>query len=255
MSDHYRGFDIRHPVGLVDFVASDLDTAATEAVHLSREPQGQHVHLLNAYSVTLAEKDPAYLSAVQGSAINLPDGKPIGWVSALRRDESPLKQMRGVDFFLRTVEVGLQHELSHFLLGSTPSTLSLLEASLKSRFPGVTIAGTFSPPFRALTDAEFQAQDELISASGAQIVWVGLGTPKQDFEAARLSKALPVTTIAVGAAFDFVAGTISESPRIINRLGLEWAYRLCREPRRLWRRYLIGNVEFLRIAVRSWASK
>lgn len=241
--------DVRHHVGPVAFVSADLDTAA-EVVsdHAKRGEAGLHVHLLNAYSVTLAERHEDYLESVSGTAINLPDGRPIGWVSQIRRDVSPLQQIRGVRFFLRTFERGLDKGVRHFLLGSTPETLQLLESNLRARFPDAQIVGTHSPPFRALSEDELADQDRLIDESGAEIVWVGLGTPKQDLEAARLARALPVTAVAVGAAFDFVAGTVREAPELVSRCGLEWAYRLYREPRRLWRRYLIGNTRFLRSA-------
>lgn len=233
-------------VGPVNFVATDLDAAAGALCDLAQlGASGAHVHLLNAYSVTLAERRPGYLEAVSGSAINLPDGKPIGWVSRLRRDEVPLRQIRGVELFLRTFERGVEVKVKHYLLGATPETLTLLETNLRSRFPGASIVGSFSPPFRELREEELAEQDQRIQESGADVVWVGLGTPKQDFEAARLAERLPVTAVAVGAAFDFVAETVREAPTLITKCGMEWAYRLFREPRRLWRRYLIGNTQFV----------
>jgi N-acetylglucosaminyldiphosphoundecaprenol N-acetyl-beta-D-mannosaminyltransferase len=239
--------DVRHDVGPVRFVSADLDAAA-DAVsdHAKRGTDGMHVHLLNAYSIALAERHPHYLASVSGDAVNLPDGKPIGWISLARRDTRPLQQIRGVQFFLRTFERGLEKGVRHFLLGSTPETLQLLESQLRFRYPHAEIVGSYSPPFRALNSDELLEQDRMIRKSGAEIVWVGLGTPKQDLEAARLARALPITAVAVGAAFDFVAGTVREAPAFVSRCGMEWAYRLLREPRRLWRRYLIGNVVFVR---------
>lgn len=112
------------------------------------------------------------------------------------------------------------------------------------------LAGAESPPFRDLTDDERREQDDRIQASRADIVWVGLGTPKQDFEAERLAEALPLLAAAVGAAFDFTAGTVKPAPAWMQRSGLEWAHRLASEPRQLWRRYLIGNARFVSIALR-----
>ena len=249
MTTTLEDLSVRHRVGPVLFVSTDLDTAA-QAVsdHARRGDAGTHVHLLNAYSVTLAERHEDYLESVSGTAINLPDGKPIGWVSRIRRDDSPLQQIRGVRFFLRTFERGVDKGVRHFLLGSTPETLRLLESNLRARYPDAKIVGTFSPPFRPLSEEEIASQDDLIAQSGAEIVWVGLGTPKQDLEVARLARVLPVTAVAVGAAFDFVAGTVREAPEFVSRCGMEWAYRLYREPRRLWRRYLVGNTRFIRSA-------
>jgi N-acetylglucosaminyldiphosphoundecaprenol N-acetyl-beta-D-mannosaminyltransferase len=244
--------DVRHRVGPLHFVSADLDEAV-EAVrdHAVSRHSGAHVHLLNAYSIALADQHDEYRAALSGDAVNLPDGLPVSWVSQLRRDDLPLQQIRGVRFFLRSFESGQSVHLKHFLLGSTPETLSKLEDALRSRFPGALITGTHSPPFRPLTPQELVDQDRLIAQSGAHVVWVGLGTPKQDFEAVRLSRSLPVTAVAVGAAFDFVAGTVKEAPAIMSRLGLEWLHRFSREPRRLWRRYVFGNVRFLYAAANS----
>lgn len=139
--------------------------------------------------------------------------------------------------------------LKHFLLGSTEDVLGLLESQLRKRFPDAIIVGLESPPFRPLSSGEQAAQDARIVQSNADIVWIGLGTPKQDFEAQRVATCLGVTTIAVGAAFDFTAGTVREAPAWISNAGFEWMFRLLREPRRLWRRYLIGNFGFIRALI------
>ena len=139
--------------------------------------------------------------------------------------------------------------MKHFLLGSTPEVLELLQHKLLMRFPGARIVGSYSPPFRRLTMDELETQDELVRSSGAQIVWVGLGTPKQDLEAKRLSNELPVVAVAIGAAFDFTAGTAREAPNWMTKVGLEWVYRLISEPKRLWRRYFFGNARFLKVAL------
>jgi N-acetylglucosaminyldiphosphoundecaprenol N-acetyl-beta-D-mannosaminyltransferase len=141
--------------------------------------------------------------------------------------------------------------VKHFLLGSTNEVLQALETNLTTRFPGIQIVGVESPPFRKLTAKELSTQDNLVSASGAQIVWVGLGTPKQDVEAHRIAGELPVLAIAVGAAFDFAAGTLRPAPQWMTRSGLEWVYRFTREPRRLWKRYVFGNMRFLKAAVNA----
>ena len=145
---------------------------------------------------------------------------------------------------------GREVSLRHYLLGSTPETLQKLQHSLESRYPGVRIVGSYSPPFRTMTPEELQKQDDEIRASGAEIVWVGLGTPKQDYEAARLAS-VGIMCAAVGAAFDFSAGTKAVSPQWVTALGLEWLHRLLSEPRRLWKRYAWGNVVFLYAATRN----
>lgn len=208
-----------------------------------RDERGLGIHLVNAYTIALAEGDKNYALVLSHAAANLPDGKPLTWIGALKRKR--LSQVRGPSLFENVVAIGRETSLKHFLLGSTDDTLQKLKSQLERRYPGISIVGQLSPPYRQMTPTETAAQDQVISESGANIVWVGLGTPKQDFEVERLSQALPVVAIAIGAAFDFVAGTKREAPSWMSKVGLEWLFRLASEPRRLWRRYLFGNIRFL----------
>lgn len=129
--------------------------------------------------------------------------------------------------------------------------LDALHRELRQRCPGTRIVGTSSPPFRPLSPQELRQQVEDIRSVAADIVWVGLGTPKQDRWAADLCAALPVVAVAVGAAFDFIAGAKRQAPPWMQRNGMEWLFRLGCEPRRLWRRYLFGNARFVRGVVRQ----
>ncbi|WP_373284429.1 WecB/TagA/CpsF family glycosyltransferase [Cnuibacter physcomitrellae] len=243
-----------HRVGGVRFVAASPEDAALQTVALTAARAPHHVHLANAYSITLASRDER-LSYVYSQGICYPDGKPLSWVSRLRRDKPALEQTRGPQFFLDVFRLGQADGVKHFLLGSAPETLEMLEKKLHDRFPDAEIVGAYSPPFRALSSGELAVQDDLIRSSGASIVWVGLGTPKQDIEAQRITHSVGVTAVAVGAAFDYAAGTLREAPPVLRRAGLEWAFRLAMEPRRLWRRYLIGNVQFVVLVARLWRSR
>lgn len=205
--------------------------------------EGIAVHLINAYSIALADRDQHYADVLQGSSANLPDGKPLTWVGRLRK--SQISQVRGPSLFAQVMDAGRAAEVRHFLLGATEDTLETLKQALTTRYPGVDIVGQYSPPFRPLTADEVREQDRMVAKSAAQIVWVGLGTPKQDFEVNRISRSMPVVAVGVGAAFDFVAGTKAEAPRWMTKAGLEWLFRFLCEPRRLWRRYLFGNAQFL----------
>lgn len=140
--------------------------------------------------------------------------------------------------------------LRHFLLGNTDEVLASLRAELERRYPGVSIVGTHRSYFRPLTDDELAAQDADIVAADPDIIWVGLGTPLQDVETRRIAEHLGKVAIGVGVAFDFIAGTKPVAPEWMTRVGLEWVFRLASEPRRLWKRYLIGNFVFLRAALR-----
>lgn len=204
---------------------------------------GTGVHLVNAFTLALAHGDERYFSVLRNAGINLPDGKPLAWIT--RFSKRPLTQVRGPQFFLDVLDEGRKVTLKHFLLGGSDATLKSLTYALQSRYPGILIVGAFSPPFRSMTEQEIAEQDQLIDTSRADIVWVGLGTPKQDFEVERIAASLPVVACAVGAAFDFAAGTKREAPKWMTKVGLEWTFRFATEPRRLWRRYLIGNFVFL----------
>lgn len=233
-------------IGSIELECLSPKDAVSRILSLVINSSGVAVHLVNAYTIALADKDPKYRELFRPPAINLPDGKPITWVSALRKDRPKLKQVRGPQLFLDIFDQGRQQQVRHYLLGSTPEILSKLRSNLDNMFPGIDIAGDDSPPFREMTKAEILIQDARIRESNAQVIWVGLGTPKQDFEVNRIANSLPVVAIAVGAAFNFTAGTAKQSPKWLRQVGLEWFFRLVSEPRRLWRRYLFGNLRFLR---------
>ena len=216
-----------------------------------RAPAQAH-RLVNAYTFALADTDSAYQSLLVGPGVNLPDGKPlVAALNRLDRSGQPFGQVRGPSFFVKCLEEGRAQGVRHLFLGGTDELLASLKAAVDQRIPGTQVVGMISPPFRPLTDLERADQDSKIRASGAHVVWVGLGTPKQDFEAQRICDECGVTTAAVGAAFDFLAGTKPEAPDWMRRLSLEWAFRLMSEPRRLWRRYLIGNTRFLMLVLRE----
>ena len=208
--------------------------------------------LVNSYTFALADTDPTYQALLARSGVNLPDGKPlVAALNCLDRGGHPFGQVRGPSFFVKCLDEGRAQGVRHFFLGGSPELLESLQRAVGQRFPGIQIVGMISPPFRPLTDTERAEQDAEIKASGAQVVWVGLGTPKQDFEAQRIRDEVGVTTAGVGAAFDFVAGTKPEAPEWMRRLSLEWVFRLMSEPRRLWRRYLFGNTRFLMLVLRE----
>lgn len=236
-------------VGFVPFVAQRPKEAAQRAVDAAVLPgrtRGEHLHLANAYSIALARRHPQLDAALRGDhGWNLPDGKPVSWVSAIRGDGDRLRQVRGPQFMLDVIDLGRAAGVRHYLLGGSEETLALLQTALETSYPGVTIVGSDSPPFRPPTSIELLDRDARIAASGAEIVWVGLGTPKQDIEALRLASTSPVLAIAVGAAFDFAAGTVKPAPEWVGAIGFEWLWRMLSEPRRLWRRYTFGNMQFI----------
>lgn len=222
---------------------------------LTRASEGSRptaYRLVNSYTFALADQMRPYHHLLRNKGVNLPDGRPlVQSLNALVPGAGDYRQVRGPSFFVDCLDRGRAHGTRHFFLGGTHELLESLVHQAQQLFPGVTICGTYSPPFRELTADEVDAQDALIAASQPDVVWVGLGTPKQDFEAERLCDKLGVTTAGVGAAFDFLAGTKREAPEWVRQLSMEWMFRLSTEPRRLWRRYLFGNSRFIYLVVRT----
>ena len=225
--------------------------AVRQIVSLVAANSGADIHFVNAYTVALADRDEAFKEVLLASRLNLPDGRPLALLGRLRHGRE-FDQVRGPSFFRETLNTDSDPPLRHFFLGGTGELLERLVSQVKSLAPTAIVAGSYSPPFRAMTDQETAYQDQMVQSSSANIVWVGLGTPKQDFEAARLARELGLVCIAVGAAFDFTGGTKAEAPQLLSRLSLEWLFRLMSEPRRLWRRYLFGNARFVWAVARDW---
>jgi N-acetylglucosaminyldiphosphoundecaprenol N-acetyl-beta-D-mannosaminyltransferase len=231
-------------VGGLRVSVSHLDEAAAWICQEGALSKHRAVHLGNAYTVSLLGRVPNYQETLDAATAIFPDGKPVAWF-ARRFGATDCSQVRGPDLFRAVLKASEGTSVTHFLLGGSDDTMEKLRAQIDTQFPKATIAGQLCPPFRLSTPEELAEQDKLIAASGATLVWVGLGTPAQDFETHRIAQALPVTAIAVGAAFDFVAETKAEAPRWIQRIGAEWIFRLATEPRRLWKRYFVGNLVFL----------
>jgi N-acetylglucosaminyldiphosphoundecaprenol N-acetyl-beta-D-mannosaminyltransferase len=224
-------------------LASVIDVAVT------KHRQGKSLHLVNSYNLSIANKDEKYRSLLNSSWGCIPDGKPLQVLTSMSNQK--LIQYRGPDLFRDVLEAGRQRGLRHYFLGSTPQTLELLLEKLRSGYSGLIIAGSHSPSFSDATNAQEELLQERINSCSPDIVWVALGTPKQDFEAERLARIIPTLFVTVGAAFDFYAQTKREAPNWISKIGLEWLHRLVSEPRRLWRRYLVGNFGFLISVLRN----
>lgn len=226
--------------------ALDLDEAVDRLLASTTSPTSLAVHLCNAHVLALAEGDAEYRALLNRGGLNLADGAPlvlaarVAGRSRLRVKTRP----RGTALVAETVGRGRQAGVVHYLYGSTSETVDGLVQQMQSRFPGALVVAE-SPPFRPLTPDEHEALLARLRASSAQVVWVGLGTPRQQYMVDRLAADLTATVVGVGAAFEFLAGTKPEAPRWMQVTGLEWVFRLTTEPRRLWRRYLIGNVIFL----------
>ncbi|HEY7960589.1 MAG TPA: WecB/TagA/CpsF family glycosyltransferase [Solirubrobacteraceae bacterium] len=204
--------------------------------------------------VMSAREDPATRDAVLGATLAVPDGMPLVWaLHALGHTRAT--RVYGPDLMLRFCASAARAGTPMYLYGGRDhAALALLERRLRERFPGLRIAGGYSPPFRALSPAEEERAIADIDDSGATVVWVGTGQPKQELWMARMRPRLQASLlVGVGAAFDFHAGLVPQAPPWMQRNGLEWTYRLAREPRRLWRRYARYNPRFVADFARQYA--
>ena len=203
--------------------------------------------------VMSAHEDPVVRAALLGATLAVPDGQPLVW--ALRALGHPgATRVYGPDLMAGFCARAARNGTPMYLYGGrTEQALELLQRRLRERFQGLRIVGGFSPPFRELTEAEERGVIEAIDSSGAAVVWVGTGQPKQERWMFQMRSRLAAPLlVGVGAAFDFHAGLVPQAPSWMQRAGLEWAYRLSREPRRLWRRYARYNPRFVASFARQY---
>jgi N-acetylglucosaminyldiphosphoundecaprenol N-acetyl-beta-D-mannosaminyltransferase len=198
----------------------------------------------NVHVIMTAYWRKSYQQILNGAALVTPDGMPLVW--GLRLLQNPQQtRVYGPDLMLKWCDRAAQSNLSIYLYGTTDPTLDPLKRNLQQQFPNLQIAGSYAPPFRTLTPVEEMADRDRIHASGASVVFVALGCPKQEEWMARQQGKLQAVMIGVGAAFSFHSGAVSQAPRWMMRFGLEWLYRFVMEPQRLWKRYLINNPAFV----------
>ncbi len=206
---------------------------------------GGVVSAFSVHALIEAAARPASTEQANRFAIITPDGQPVRWALNWLHAAGLRESLRGSDLMLELCQLAADSGVSIYLYGSSPETLSALQANLLERFEGLVIAGAESPPFRPLSAEEDAQMIERVNASGAGLMFLGLGCPKQDHFAAAHVDSIQAVQLCVGAAFDFIAGTKSAAPAWMQRHGLEWFFRLCQEPRRLWKRYLVTNTVFL----------
>jgi N-acetylglucosaminyldiphosphoundecaprenol N-acetyl-beta-D-mannosaminyltransferase len=205
-----------------------------------------YVCVCNVHTVMASGEDPELRGALEASSINVPDGQPLVWaINAL--GHSLTGRVYGPELMSRACARAATTGLRFYLYGGrNQGALVQLALNLRQRYPGVRIVGGYSPPHRLLTAEERAAVAEEINGSGADVVWVGIGVPKQEkWMAAMRSLLEPPVLVGVGAAFDFHAGLVPQAPNWLQEAGLEWAYRLAHEPRRLWPRYVRYNPRFV----------
>jgi N-acetylglucosaminyldiphosphoundecaprenol N-acetyl-beta-D-mannosaminyltransferase len=206
------------------------------------------IAVCNVHSVMTARRDAALYAAISRANIATTDGVPLMWVARLTCRPSQTR-IYGPDLMKRALQQGVDVRWRHYLYGTTPQTLERLRAAIARFAPGAVIVGQTAPPFRDLTPAETDAVIAELRSSGADIIWVGLGMPRQEKWMHQIAPRLPgKSLVGVGAAFDLLSGTVPQAPPVLQRIGLEWAFRFWQEPRRLWRRYLLNNPLYIVLA-------
>lgn len=224
--------------------AGDWNTLLSRIQVWADNHEHRTVCLCNVHSAVTARDDHTLAASLASSDIVLPDGAPIAWT--LRRKGFPHQaRIAGPDLMLRLCADLERTGTGVFLFGSTEGTLGQLESQLRNLFPGLNVRGTLSPEFGDWSETLENEYVEKINESGAGVIFVGLGCPRQEIWMARRKADINGVMLGVGAAFDFHAGTIKRAPQWMQRFGIEWLHRLLSEPRRLWKRYLVTNTKFI----------
>lgn len=234
------------PVLGVPLALTDYERTLAWMDAMVEEGRRGYVCVAATHTVMQAQEDPELRAAVLGSTMTVPDGQPLVW--ALGVLGHPLRsRVYGPELMARACERSVHTGRTMYLYGGRDQgTLVQLALNLRTRYPGVRIVGGYAPPFHELDEAERASVAADINRSGADIVWVGIGVPKQEKWMARMRAMLDAPVlVGVGAAFDFHADRVPQAPRWLQEIGLEWAFRLTQEPGRLWRRYVRYNPRFV----------
>jgi N-acetylglucosaminyldiphosphoundecaprenol N-acetyl-beta-D-mannosaminyltransferase len=240
----------RVPVLHLQVDLADYASAIAQITELARSGRGGYVCVANVHVTIEAENDAGFARLVNDADLVLPDGTPLVWMQRLQGNETA-RQVRGPSLMPMLMRHAESENLKVGFLGGRPEILETIVSRAAEEFPRLEIAYQYSPPFRPLTGGDNAEIVDAINASGVQILFVGLGCPKQERWMGENSKSINAVMLGVGAAFDLYAGNIREAPAVLSRLGLEWMFRLMQEPRRLFSRYLLVNPRFVWLATRQ----
>lgn len=228
----------------VPYAITNLDSAVNYVKTHVQALSGQYLCFSNVHTTVMAKENKHFLKIMRGAAVVFPDGAPVAkQIKKYGYEEAG--RVPGPDFMGEMFRATMDGKVSHFFYGSTQKTLDLLRENLEKNYPGIDIRGMYSPPFRALTPEEDRDIIDMINASGADIIWIGLGAPKQERWMAAHKGMLKGVCAGVGAGFNFHAGNIRRAPYWVQKIGMEWLYRLIQDPRRLFSRYLVTNSKYI----------
>lgn len=224
-------------------VTNMLDTVKYIGEHLE-DLRGKYICVSNVHTTVMSYENEEYRKIQNSAAMALPDGAPLSSYSR-RKGYKQAQRVTGPDLMLELFAISKEKGYRHYFYGATEETLQSMRKVIERDYPGMEIAGMYAPPFRALTPEEDEQVVARINASAPDFVWVGLGAPKQEQWMYQHMGQLQGVLIGVGAGFDYLAGYIKRAPRWMQKLSLEWLYRLLQDPKRLWRRYFTSNVKFI----------
>lgn len=224
--------------------AVTMEEASERVFELANCREPHYVVAAATHAIGVGAEDSSFCEILNGASLLVPDGLPVA-LSLRLQGFSNQPRVAGPDLMLEVCRLAAEHETSVGLFGGQESSLPQLEENLRSWFPALSIAYSFSPPFRPLSEEEWAAERTRILSSGVRLLFVGLGCPKQEKWMAAHSPELPLVLLGVGAAFDFHAGVVKRAPNWMRKVGLEWLHRLLSNPRRLFARYLRYNSLFL----------
>lgn len=229
----------------VEISAIDMAQAVAIADEHIRMGGKGYICVTGVHGVMEAQSNPRLREIQNHSLLTTPDGMPTVWVGRLQGHRK-MRRVYGPEFMLEFLQISIPRGYRHFLYGGNVGVAERLAGVLRDKFPGIKILGTYTPPFRPLTPGEVSDLQEKVREAKPDVIWVGLSTPKQEqFMANMIGQLDTNLMVGVGAAFDIHTGSIQDAPNWIKRAGMQWLHRLCQEPRRLWKRYLINNPKFL----------
>lgn len=221
-----------------------------EVLAAAQAGESAYACFANAHMTLEAQDSAPFAAQVNAARWVFADGKPVAWLAS-RRSGQVQERIAGMDFMPALLQAGAPLGLRVALYGSTPEVLARIAQKVETDYPGIQLVASISPPFRPLTPQEVEADRQALRASGAQVVMVALGCPKQERWMAENTAHIPAVLLGLGGAFPVFAGTQARAPQWMQAAGLEWLHRLVKEPRRLWKRYLVGNARFLWGVVRG----
>jgi exopolysaccharide biosynthesis WecB/TagA/CpsF family protein len=237
-------FPQKYDVFGVGISATTYDAAQEAVLAAARERRSATVTHISSHGLCMAARDPHFREVINSFDLAAPDGQPVRWTLKWFHKRRLPDRCYGPELMIRLCRAAAKEGVSIYLYGSSEEVLDLLCKNLRRQCPGLIIAGAESPPFRALSEEESDEAAARINDSGAGLVFIGLGCPRQDVFAAGSKHKVRGVQLAVGAAFDFHAGHKKMAPRWMQKRGLEWFFRLTQEPTRLWRRYLMIHTTF-----------